>query len=228
MEAEHLDDLFSLPLSKQAFEEYQLLQNKLLHIEYDVSTTDQWNFLGGNNVYTSLRFYGLAFSHLNVHPVFPWIWKSKCIPRLKFFAWLVLVDRLNTKVMLRRRNFTVEPDMFCVMCNDKVEKDLKHLFFDCPFATLCWQKIGFQWQVMDDLYDTLARMKNTLQLPYFMEIFIIAAWEIWNLRNGKIFDANNVTLNLWTVRLKEQITCHMHRVREHLKLIVLQWLDSVT
>jgi hypothetical protein len=41
----------------------------------------------------------------NVHPERSviWIWKTKCIPRIKFFGCLLLVDRLNTKNLLRRR-----------------------------------------------------------------------------------------------------------------------------
>lgn len=65
--------------------------------------------LFGGNSTTSKRFCLLGFSHMNVPPTFKWMWKSKCIPRLKFFAWLVLVDRLNTKSMLHRRNFEVQP-----------------------------------------------------------------------------------------------------------------------
>jgi hypothetical protein len=30
------------------------------------------------------------------------LWKSKCTPRVKFFGWLVLVDRLNIRNMLKR------------------------------------------------------------------------------------------------------------------------------
>lgn len=137
MEADHLDGLFYLPLSTQAFEEYQLLQDRLQSIQYDEASIDQWFFLWGNGVYSSKKFYELAFKHLEVHSVFKWLWKSKCIPRLKFFAWLILVDRLYTKMMLNRRNLTVQPHLFCVLCNGQVEEDLMHLFFDCPFAISC-------------------------------------------------------------------------------------------
>lgn len=227
MEAEYLDDLFNLPLSYQAFQEYQLLQQKLQTTEYDSSVNDQWSFIWGNGIDTSRRFYGLAFSHMDVHPIFKWLWKSKCIPRLKFFAWLVLVDRLNTKTMLSRRNFTVQPDLFCVLCNDQVEEDIMHLFFHCPFATACWHKIEFHWQISNCMYDTISRMRHIFQSPYFMEVFVIAGWEIWNLRNGIIFEGNLVTLTLWTVKLKEQIIQHLHKVRDDLKPNVTQWLQSV-
>lgn len=227
MQADSLDDLFSLPLSEQAYQEYQLLQDKLVQIHYDDSIKDQWQFIWGNGLYTSRKLYGLAFNHLNAPPIFRWLWKSKCIPRLKFFAWLVFVDRLNTKIMLHRRNFTVQPNLFCVMCNDQVEEDIQHLFFDCPFAVLCWQKIGFGWQFDVDFHGTFQRTRAASQIPYFMEIFVIAIWEIRNIRNGKIFDGKGVSLNLWALKFKEQILRHLHRVREDNRQTIMQWLESV-
>jgi hypothetical protein len=68
MEVGHLDDLFSLPLSAQAFEEYQLLQSKLQEIQYDVTITDKWNFIWGNGIYTSRKFYALGYSHMDALP----------------------------------------------------------------------------------------------------------------------------------------------------------------
>jgi hypothetical protein len=37
-----------------------------------------------------------------------------------------------------------------------------------------------------------------------MEIFIVAAWELWNLRNAKIFGVA-ATFDPWTVRFKAQV-----------------------
>jgi len=39
------------------------------------------------------------------------------------FAWLLLVDRLNTKAMLLRRHFHVQPNTFCVMCISSTKED---------------------------------------------------------------------------------------------------------
>ena len=36
-----------------------------------------------------------------------WIWKSCVLPKHKFFFWLLLQDRLNTRDPLARKNFTV-------------------------------------------------------------------------------------------------------------------------
>lgn len=55
----------------------------------------------------------------------------------KFFFWLVLRDRLNTRAMLRRRHMHL-PDYHCVLCHCNVDEDLAHLLFHCPFAAACW------------------------------------------------------------------------------------------
>jgi len=101
MQTENLDEIFFLPLSQQAHEEFQHLQNRLQNLPYNVTAMDHWAPVWGNR-YTSRRFYHHIFSNIETHPIFKFVWKSRCTPRIKFFAWLVLVDRLNTKSMLRR------------------------------------------------------------------------------------------------------------------------------
>jgi len=48
--------------------------------------------------------------------------------RIKFFAWLILVDRLNTKSMLKRRNMLAEEEVNCVMCNLGEEEETLTIF----------------------------------------------------------------------------------------------------
>jgi len=74
---------------------------------------------------------------MDTHPIFKIIWKSRCTPRVKFFAWLVLVDRLNTKTMLCRRYLDVQGTDICVMCDSGEEETIDHLFFECTFAKEC-------------------------------------------------------------------------------------------
>ena len=129
MQATDLDELFFLPLSQQAFEEYEVLQLQLQNLPYDADAKDCWLPTWGN-VYTSRRFYSHVFSTMEAHPIFKAIWKSRCTPRVKFFAWLVLVDRLNTKSMLQRRHLNIQDDNICVMCNRGEDETIDHLFFD--------------------------------------------------------------------------------------------------
>lgn len=93
------------------------LESHLQMVPYDEDGKDIWSPFWGNN-YSSKRFYNLAFNSLEVHPIFTWLWQSKCTPKIKLFAWLVTVDRLNTKSMLQRRNLNIQGTANCVTCND--------------------------------------------------------------------------------------------------------------
>ena len=62
----------------------------------------------------------------------------------------------------------------------------------------------------------------TSGIPFFMEIFIIAAWEIWNLRNSKNFDHGSPTVHLWTWPFKDQVYLQLVRVREDQGASIIQ------
>jgi hypothetical protein len=137
MEAIDLESIFFLPLSRQAWEEFQQLREVLQEIPYDDNSKDIWQPIWGCE-YSSKKFYMQLFKGIQAHGIFEIIWKSKCTPRIKIFTWLILVDRLNTKTMLRRRNIGDRPDDNCVLCSTGEEETIEHLFFSCPFASLCW------------------------------------------------------------------------------------------
>jgi hypothetical protein len=142
MQAEDLDSIFMLPLSQQAFEELQQLQIDIHEFDFKENEKDSWYPTWGNS-YGSKRFYSTIYDLVDSHRVFSMIWKSTCTPRVKIFAWLVLVDRINTKTMLTRRHIggARENDL-CVMCIEGREETCEDLFFSCPFARDCWTKIS--------------------------------------------------------------------------------------
>jgi hypothetical protein len=140
MQAADLDTLFILPLSTQALEELELLQDQLANMAYDQDTKDRWSPVWGNK-FTSRKFYTYVFKEVEAHPIYKIIWKSRCIPRIKFFAWLILVDRLNTKTMLQRRHLNVQDGIACIMCSNGEQETIEHLFFSCSFAQTCWAKL---------------------------------------------------------------------------------------
>lgn len=154
---------------------------------YDEQAKDIWSYQWGNATYSSSKFYKMVYQNTPAHPVFTWLWKSKCTPRIKFFARLVLVDRLNTKTMLRRRHMLAEDDARCILRTAGIDEDLDHLFFDCPFAKRCRNKIGIQWNTNLSLYPRLAHARQQLNIPFFMEAILIGAWEIRKIRDDKIF-----------------------------------------
>jgi hypothetical protein len=61
-------------------------------------------------------------------PIMIHLWKSKCLPKLKFFAWLLIMDRLNTKDLMSRKHWHIEGGVNCVLCTGNVGETRDHLF----------------------------------------------------------------------------------------------------
>jgi hypothetical protein len=83
----------------------------------------------------------------------------------------------------------------------------------------CWHKIGITWQANPSIHERIIATNAT---SLFMTIVIIATWELQNLLNGKIFEGVKVSMNLWTVKLEEQINRQLHRVNDDFRPIVTQ------
>jgi hypothetical protein len=69
----------------------------------------------------------------------------------KFFAWLLLKDRLNTKDLLQRRHWKVTEDFYCVLCPLRVREDRFHLFFECNFSQRVWKYLQIDWKSDNDI-----------------------------------------------------------------------------
>lgn len=95
-------DLFHLPLSSQAFAQYQILVT-LVEATQLQEGKDSWSYIWGTFQFTSKSAYLHLSSTRQVHPAFKWLWNSYCQPKRKFFFWLLLNDRLSTRELLRRK-----------------------------------------------------------------------------------------------------------------------------
>jgi hypothetical protein len=113
--------------------------------------------------------------------------------RVKFFAWLLLVDHLNTRDLLVRRHWNVTRDKHCVLCPTRTYEDRFHLFFECNFSQRVWNYLQIDWSHAQDIQASLAAAKQQFSQPFFMEVVILACWNIWKQRNGKIFRDNRPT-----------------------------------
>ena len=68
------------------------------------------------------------------------IWGSRAPPRVKFFGWLLLNDRVQSKANLQKK--TVVQDAKCDICHASNE-DADHIMFRCQFAQELWSSLGF-------------------------------------------------------------------------------------
>uniref|UniRef100_A0A0A9BWZ5 Reverse transcriptase zinc-binding domain-containing protein n=1 Tax=Arundo donax TaxID=35708 RepID=A0A0A9BWZ5_ARUDO len=141
--------------------------------------------------------------------------------------WLIFKDSLNSRSLLRRRNYKLEGDDYsCVLCNLNLEETTYHLFFECPFSTRCWNFVGIQWDHAAAFFDTIQIAKTACQHQFFMGILIITAWEIWKQRNAQIFRGTTASFQSWKQCFIHTVQLHVHRCKPALRDSFLAWLND--
>lgn len=149
------------------------------------------------------------------------------IPRVKFFTWLILLDKLNTKSMLARRNFNVQPNCLCVMCNDGLRGPSIICSLNVTLPRNAGISLGFNGSMMTISTGRLNVVTSWLVYLFFMEIFLIAAWELWKIRNRLVFYGIQVFSNRWFTNFKEEAALQSHRIRDSDRVLVRLWLDAL-
>ena len=156
---------------------------------------------------------------MSPHRPFVWLWKTKCIMKVKVFAWLLFCDRLNTRDMLDKRHCAKEDDDFtCPLCPGGQRETRLHLFFTCPFSMRCWQFLEIVWNHNLEFFHmvTLARwMFSRNGRKGFLEIFFLASWHIWKQSNRLIFDNIIPSFQSWKALFaKKKIILHLCKMKD--------------
>lgn len=111
------------------------------------------------------------------------------------------------------------------MCNNGEEETIEHLFFDCPFTQECWGILNFVWDGSLQLMDRLVHRSLTHNLPFFTEATLIAASELWKMRNDKVFQRQQPSPNVWLANFKNQCYLQSVRFKDDLRSSFCIWLD---
>ena len=150
----------------------------------------------------------------------------KCQSKHKFFAWLILHDRINTKDMLLRRNWHVTDTHVCILCAAQIHDDWRHLFFNCVFSSRIWNFLQIPWSP-GNTAETLRYAKKHFAGPCFTEIVILACWGIWKQRNGWIFHNIKPTFRGWKAIFLHEVTLLKYRVKKDTIPILTSWINSL-
>lgn len=126
MAASH--EMFHTPLSAEAFVQFQALNGLLVNLPHN-NQRDKWLCNASSSLFSSQKIYSHLMGNQWTHPIFTWLWKSKCQPKHKVFFWLLLKDRLNTRALLRQRAILLDSYTYdnCIL---QAEETTIHLFLD--------------------------------------------------------------------------------------------------
>lgn len=116
------------------------------------------------------------------------VWNTHCPPKLRFFLWTILWNRLPTASMLSNRN--IVPNQCCHFCPGIVE-NLDHLFCECPRAVEIWEgslfksktyTTGFNNRFLENIFSTQYITQLASIIPH-NTMFAFCLWRIWIGRN---------------------------------------------
>jgi hypothetical protein len=147
--------------------------------------------------------------------------------KTKVFAWLLLVDRLNTRDLLQRRNWKVTDDTHCVICPGRIYEDRIHLFFECNFSVRIWNYLQIEWHPHDQMQEVLDQARRSFGHPFFMEVMMVACWNIWIIRNEKNFRSERSSFTKWRSKFIHEITLLQYRIKVKHRDSFLSWIKSL-
>lgn len=122
---------------------------------------------------------------------FSWIWRASCLPRQKFFLWLIANNSLPSKHMLCSRGMNVNP--MCSFCGIH-QATVFHLFRECDIAKRVWNMCstpaGFDGNhnFVPWLISSVMCQENSFFNIPFGTVFVFTLWSLWLARNKKVFN----------------------------------------
>jgi hypothetical protein len=121
----------------------------------------------------------------------------------------------------------VTDDTHCELCPIRAYEDRTHLFFQCNFSTRIWNYLQIEWIHHDDLQVVVATARQRFHKPFFMEVVVVACWNIWLIRNAKIFQNERPTFTRWKCKFVHDMTLLQHRIKQKYKVELLDWIESL-
>lgn len=152
-------------------------------LEVDTEDVFFWAYEKSGIYSTRSMYRNIMFRGVNNHRMRK-LWKSKLPMKIKVFMWLLIQDKLQTGVNLKKKKW--KGDMNCCLCGKPENAD--HLFFNCILAKTVWTcfKEALGWnkipQGLQEVFDEWIPLGSH---NYHVKLFIlsIVLWGIWNVRN---------------------------------------------
>ena len=76
--------------------------------------------------------------------------------------------------------------------------------------------------------DKISDAKQRSGLDFFTEATLIASWELWKIRNDKVFDRTDPGLDRWCSNFKKHCMSQSVRFKADLLSAFCFWLDGFT
>ena len=179
------------------FSEYlsllQVIQNA--NLNQNLSDKRVWT-AHQSGEFSCKSFFDILSSSQNTTPLpqFNFIWKRGVPSKIKVFAWLALLGRVNTCDLLQKwRPYMCFSPSWCVLCKDHGE-DIDHILLHCKFVRLLWNRLfGFmgvlprRWAEAVNIKWSFKQSGSKFKCIWRL-LLMAVAWSTWLERNKRVFD----------------------------------------
>lgn len=108
-----------------------------IQLQLDINDDIIWRF-EANGEYSATSAYRVQFLGSTSTTMNKTIWKVWAPPKVKFFSWLTIQNRIWTADRLEKRGW--ENCGLCTLCK-RANETSSHLFFKCRFAMRVWRMV---------------------------------------------------------------------------------------
>lgn len=163
------------------------------------SPRDSWRWLGDNKgVFSVAGVKKLCLDATLMRSGFIFKWCKWVPSKCNIFAWRAGMDKLPTKIALKRRSIDVG-DSSCSFCGE-AEESSSHIFTGCQLASEVWQAISvwckipplFAFETSDLLEASKYAIGSRLKKEVLHGLVIITCWRLWKARNEKLFEGRDI------------------------------------
>lgn len=189
-------DLSSTVLAEY-FQLWTAIHNLQLNLDTPEPDTIKWRF-AADGTYSAKSAYDMQFMGTVSSDTQTIIWTIWAPPRIKFFLWLMLQNRIWTADRLQQRHWPNE--YFCQLCLRNLETT-DHLFTECPYARELWDKVI--QRINQPTLLSLTRNENLSVSQWYRDLLphgfdkskasgtrsiaMLTIWTLWNERNRRVF-----------------------------------------
>ncbi|XP_060200203.1 uncharacterized protein LOC132628418 [Lycium barbarum] len=141
----------------------------------------------------------------------PWwraVWSIATVPKHRFIFWLVMHERLLTRVRLEKMGLC--QDNFCGLCGRSPET-INYLFFECAYSQMClemvltWLKAPKCRLEVQGMWRRLVRgTQGKISRGLIWAILAAMIYHIWNARNDAVWNHKIIRPQLMVQQIQEE------------------------
>ncbi|CAN6226414.1 unnamed protein product [Urochloa humidicola] len=218
-----LECILERRLSREAAEEYTKLQGILERVALLPGEDRRYSPLAATD--GALRagpIYRALMATTGAPPVqfTKFVWQNRAPPRVQFFAWLLVQNRLQCRSNLVKKQ--VVDAATCPLCSHP-DETCDHLILDCPFAAQVWGKLQIDTSNcrVTNIWNVVR--PQSLPLQHFNSFILLISWQLWKHRNSIVFDGATPSHQaLWNI-CKEEARLWAQRLPQAERHIADTW-----